>query len=120
MHHQQGNPHNSMGMVHQDMIIAEAKIEMPSSTGQLQEHQNLNFPSLMALIQWSGSEQPKKLFSIVHVPEEAKCDYAQMYLNGKADTWLRNSGVLEEHLTLEDFYNALLKRFSGDSSYEVL
>lgn len=57
---------------------------------------------------------------MVHVPEEAKCDYAQMYLTGKADTWLRNSGVLEENLDWDNFCSALLKRFSRDSSYEVL
>jgi hypothetical protein len=41
----------------------------------------------------------KKYFTMVHVPEEAKFDYAQMYITGRADTWLRNSGVLDEHLT---------------------
>jgi hypothetical protein len=36
---------------------------------------------------------------MVYVPEEAKLDYAQMSITGRADTWLRNSGVLEENLT---------------------
>ena len=62
----------------------------------------------------------EKFFSMVYVPEEAKWDYAQMYLTGRADTWLRNSGILMENLTWEQFCSAVLKRFSGDSSYEVV
>ena len=38
----------------------------------------------------------EKYFEMVYVPEEAKFDYAQMYIIGRADTWLRNSGILEQ------------------------
>lgn len=38
---------------------------------------------------------------MVYVPDDAKFDYAQMYITGKADTWLRNSGVLEEGSVLQ-------------------
>jgi hypothetical protein len=36
---------------------------------------------------------------MVYVPETAKFDYAQIYITGRADTWLRNLAVLEEDLT---------------------
>jgi hypothetical protein len=62
----------------------------------------------------------KKYFDMVFVPEDAKFDYAQMYITGKADTWLRNSGVLEENLTWNQFCDALLIRFSTNSSYDVV
>lgn len=69
-------------------------------------------------MEWLGTTE--KFFSMVYVPEEAKWDYAQMYLTGKADTWLRNSGVLEENLTWDQFCAVVLKRFSENSSYEVV
>jgi hypothetical protein len=62
----------------------------------------------------------KKYFDMVFVLEDAKFDYAQMYITGKADTWLRNSGVLEENLTWNQFCDALLTRFSTNSSYDVV
>jgi hypothetical protein len=62
----------------------------------------------------------KKYFDMVFVPEDAKFDYAQMYITGKADTWLRNSGVLEENLSWNQFCDALLTRFSTNSSYDVV
>lgn len=62
----------------------------------------------------------EKFFSMVYVPEEAKGDDAQMYLIGRADVWLRNSGILEQNLTWEQFCQVVLKRFSGDRSYEVV
>ena len=62
----------------------------------------------------------EKYFNMVHVPENAKFDYAQMYITGRADTWLRNSGVLEENLDWKEFCNALMQRFSTTSSYEAV
>ena len=62
----------------------------------------------------------KKNFSMVHVPEEAKFDYAQMYITGRADTWLRNFGVLEEGFTWNQLCEVLLQCFTGNNSYEVL
>ena len=57
---------------------------------------------------------------MVYVPEDAKFDYAQMYITDRADTWLRNSGVLKENLTWNQFCEALVTRFSVNSSYDVL
>jgi hypothetical protein len=62
----------------------------------------------------------KIYFDMVYVPEDAKFDYAQMYITGKADTWLCNSGVLEEHLTWQQFCDVLLLRFSENTSYDIL
>jgi predicted aspartyl protease len=62
----------------------------------------------------------EKYFGMVYVPENAKFDYAQMYITGKADTWLRNSGVLEENLTWKQFCDAAVQRFTTSSSYEAV
>jgi hypothetical protein len=62
----------------------------------------------------------EKYFAMVYVPDDAKFDYAQMYVTGKADTWLRNSGVLEEELTWARFCKVLLKRFTEISAYDVV
>jgi DNA-directed RNA polymerase subunit RPC12/RpoP len=43
-----------------------------------------------------------------------------MYITGRADTWLRNSGVLEENLNWEQFCKVLLQRFTEDSGYEAV
>lgn len=62
----------------------------------------------------------EKYFSMVFIPENAKFDYAQMYVIGKADTWLRNSGILQSNPTWDSFCKALCKRFSTTSSYEAV
>lgn len=61
-----------------------------------------------------------KYFAMVYVPEDAKFDYAQMYITGKADTWLRNSGVLDEGLTWKQFTEVVVQRFTESSSYEAV
>ncbi|KQJ98075.1 hypothetical protein BRADI_3g34771v3 [Brachypodium distachyon] len=62
----------------------------------------------------------EKYFSMVHVLEAVKFDYAQLYITGKADVWLRNSGILDEDLTWKQFCQVVCRRFAGNSSYEVL
>jgi hypothetical protein len=62
----------------------------------------------------------EKYFAMVYVPEDAKFDYAQMYITGRADTWLRNSGVLEENLNWKQFCEVLVQRFTGNNSYEAV
>jgi hypothetical protein len=62
----------------------------------------------------------EKYFGMVYVPEIAKFDYAQLYITGRADTWLRNSGVLEEELTWKQFCEAMVQRFNYGSSYEAV
>jgi hypothetical protein len=54
----------------------------------------------------------EKYFAMVYVPEDAKFDYAQMYITGIADTWLRNSGVLDKELNWTQFCQVLLKHFT--------
>lgn len=62
----------------------------------------------------------EKYFAMVFVPESAKFDYAQMYITGRADTWLRNSGILQENPTWKEFCKVLCKRFANSSSYEAV
>jgi hypothetical protein len=62
----------------------------------------------------------EKYFGMVYVPETAKFDYAQLYITGRADTWLRNSGVLEEELTWKQFCEVVVQRFNSGSSYEAV
>jgi deoxyribodipyrimidine photolyase len=62
----------------------------------------------------------EKYFGMVYVHESAKFDYAQLYITGRADTWLRNSGVLEEELSWKQFYEVVLQRFNSSSSYEAV
>jgi hypothetical protein len=57
---------------------------------------------------------------MVYVPEAAKFDYAQLYITGRADTWLRNSGVLDENLSWKQFCDVVVQRFNSGSSYEVV
>jgi hypothetical protein len=47
----------------------------------------------------------KKYFVMVYVPDEAKFDYAQTYITRRADTWLRNSRVLDEQLNWSQILN---------------
>jgi hypothetical protein len=54
------------------------------------------------------------------VHEVAKLDYAQLYITGRADTWLRNSRVLEENLSWKQFCEVVVQRFNSGSSYEVV
>ena len=62
----------------------------------------------------------EKYFNMVYVPENAKFDYAQMYITGRANTWLRNSGVLEGNLDWKWFSRVIVKHFTATSSYEVV
>lgn len=80
----------------------------------------LEFPKFDGTNPMEWLRTTEKIFSMVYVPEEAKWGYAQMYLTGKADVWLRNSGILEENLTWDQFCDVIIKRFSGDRSYEIV
>jgi hypothetical protein len=62
----------------------------------------------------------EKYFGMVYVPKFAKFDYAQLYITGRADTWLRNSGVLEEKLSWKQFCEVVLQHFNSGSSYETV
>jgi hypothetical protein len=79
--------------------ITRPLIGMHTFTSQSPRLPKWTFLVSMAAIPRSGYAQQKKYFYMVYVPEEAKLDYAQMSITGRADTWLRNSGVLEENLT---------------------
>jgi hypothetical protein len=61
-----------------------------------------------------------KYFGIVYVLESAKFDYAQIYVTGRADTWLRNLGVLDENLSWDQFCDMVVQRFNSGSSYEAV
>jgi hypothetical protein len=80
----------------------------------------LDFPKFDGTNPMEWLRTTEKYFAMVYVPEEAKFDYAQMYLTGQADVWLRNSGVLEENLSWQEFCTVIIQRFSDDSSYEVV
>jgi DNA-directed RNA polymerase subunit RPC12/RpoP len=62
----------------------------------------------------------EKYFEMVYVPEDEKFNYAQMYITGRADTWLRNSGVLKEKLTWKQFRGTLITRFATSNSYDIV
>ena len=69
---------------------------------------------------FDGTNPQEWLRTMVYVPEDTKLDYAQMYITRKADTWLRNSGVLEENLNWQQLCQVLCKRFQENSSYEAV
>ncbi|KAM0870576.1 hypothetical protein ACQ4PT_039921 [Festuca glaucescens] len=80
----------------------------------------LDFPRFDGSNPMEWLRTTEKYFAMVYVPENAKFDYAQMYLTGRADVWLRNSGVLDQELTWKQFCDIIIQRFSGDNSYDVV
>ena len=80
----------------------------------------MDFPKFDGTNPEEWFRRTQKYFGMVYVPEEAKFDYAQMYITGRADTWLRNSGILEDNLTWQQFCDAVIQRFSTTSSYEAV
>jgi hypothetical protein len=54
---------------------------------------------------------------MVYVPGHGKFGYAQMYITGRADNWLWNSGVLDENLNWTQLCEVLLKIFTESNSF---
>lgn len=63
--------------------------------------------------------QCEKYFQMAGAPAEYKVNLAQLYVVGKADIWLRRSGILKKQLTWAQFCEEILRRFSSASSYEL-
>uniref|UniRef100_A0A453T4P9 Retrotransposon gag domain-containing protein n=1 Tax=Aegilops tauschii subsp. strangulata TaxID=200361 RepID=A0A453T4P9_AEGTS len=52
-------------------------------------------------------------------PAEYRVNLAQLYVVGKADVWLRRSGILKKQPTWAQFTEEIMRRFSSASSYEL-
>jgi hypothetical protein len=63
--------------------------------------------------------QCEKYFQMAGAPTEYKVSLSQLYIVGRADVWLRRSGLLKKKLTWERFCKEILYRFSATSSYDL-
>jgi hypothetical protein len=63
--------------------------------------------------------QCEKFFQMAAAPEEYKVHLAQLYFVGRADVWLRHSGLLKQQLSWPQFHEEVTQCFLDHSSYEL-
>jgi hypothetical protein len=63
--------------------------------------------------------QCNKYFQMAGAPEEFKVSLSQLYIVGRADVWLRRSGLLKKHLSWKNFCNEIVLRYSATGSYDL-
>jgi hypothetical protein len=54
--------------------------------------------------------QCNKYFQMAGAPEEFKVSLTQLYITGRADVWLRRSGLLKKQLTWKTFCAEIVMR----------
>lgn len=64
--------------------------------------------------------QAEKYFEMPEVPDECRIDMAQMYVSGRADIWLRSSGILINPPPWPQFCKLICNRFADCSIYDVM
>jgi hypothetical protein len=79
----------------------------------------LDFPSFEGDNPGGWIRQCEKFFQMSGTPNVYKVNLAQMHVSGKADVWLRRSGILTKKPTWSQFCTEILHRFSASSSYDL-
>lgn len=64
--------------------------------------------------------QCDKYFELARVPEENRSDLAVSYMTGRADKWLRGSGLLANPVTWSILKLRICDRFAAHSIYDII
>lgn len=79
----------------------------------------LDFPQFDGTNPGGWIRQCEKFFQMAGTPTEYKVNLGQLHIIGKADVWLRRSGILKKKPSWDQLCAAILQRFSASSSYDL-
>jgi hypothetical protein len=64
--------------------------------------------------------QAEKYFTLAETPEHKKVKFAEVFLVGKADHWLRSTGINTNALSWHEFSALITSRFAAETSLESI
>jgi hypothetical protein len=64
--------------------------------------------------------QAKKYFTLAETPEYKQVKFAEVFLTGKVDHWLRSTGVDTNNLSCLEFSALITNRFIAETSLELI
>jgi hypothetical protein len=64
--------------------------------------------------------QVEKCFQLADTPMDKRVKFAEVFLTGKADHWLRSSGINTNSITWAEFVVLIINRFAAETSFELI
>jgi hypothetical protein len=106
----QSNNYNNQQTTHHDNSFAQAfskalKIEFPKFDGE----------NPMGWLR-----QVEKCFTLAETPMDKRVKFAEVFFIGKADHWLRSSGINTNSISWAEFAVLISNRFTAETSFELI
>jgi hypothetical protein len=64
--------------------------------------------------------QAEKCFILAETPENKKVKFTDVFITGKADHWLRSTGININSLSWSKFSALIVSRFAAETSLELI